>query len=312
MDRKVFITGGTGTLGTALTRAFLAAEYQVTVFSRNPHRQAKFRELYPQVNTYLGDIRDKDLLLRAMSGSDIVIHAAALKRVDTGEYDRQEYHSVNVIGTDVVARAVADCGPRIAIMISSDKAVAPLNFYGKTKALAEGLWLAYGRNYGTIYSAVRYGNVMGSNGSVIPYWKAQVERGDSILVRVPEPTRFCMLPIDAVNLVMYAIDYATGGDIFIHSGRGAFSIHELARYYQPEATWLTQELGLGEKQHEALVAPGECIEVVDAVNGIYRVNAWQSGPFVVDPLFISNTAPRLTAQEVIDLVEQQHKEPVLA
>jgi len=299
---RILITGGTGTLGHALTDVLLKQGNELTIISRDPHKQAKYKARYPQVRTILTDICNAPQVYRACQGQDIVIHACALKRVDTGEYAVDEFHRVNVLGTQVVADAARDASIERCLFISTDKSVSPLNHYGMTKAIAERLWLARnetGTFLQTMFSAVRYGNVMGSNGSVIPIWREQAERGDRITVRYPETTRFFMQPASAVKLVIDAINNMQGGEIFVPANTPAFALYDLAECFQERSEWHMEPLGAHEKQHEALVAPGEYHE--PAFTGAWRV--WPDmavDNFTVDKMFCSKTAHRISGQEVID------------
>lgn len=304
---SVLITGGTGTLGTALTRAFLGRQYHVTVLSRDPHHQAIFKDRYPAVRTVLADICDRAAVLDACTGQDIVIHAAALKRVDTGETEIAEFTRVNIEGTRIVAECCEQALVEKALFISSDKAVQPLNFYGVTKAAGERLWC--GANGGrarwtTRFTAVRYGNVMGSNGSVLQLWRSRLAAGQPIVVREPGTTRFFMAVEDAVGVVLQALYAMHGGEIFVPRHTPAFALYDLARKVQPdERQWQRQPLGGREKQHERLVAPGECVEPYS--DDFVRVWPQEAGGFEVAQEFCSEHAARLSGDEVIRRLEGQ-------
>jgi UDP-N-acetylglucosamine 4,6-dehydratase len=303
---RVLLTGGTGTLGTALTSAFLAAGYEVTSFNRDPQHRAEYAAQFPQVSCVLGDICDYATLLNACAGQDVVIHAAALKRVDTGEQEIAEFARVNIEGTRTVALAASDALVDRAIFISSDKAVSPLNFYGMTKAVGERLWTqrnerARELEHLTRFSVVRYGNVMGSNGSVVQLWRQRLAQGLPIGVREPETTRFFMRVEDAVQLVFSALAWMTGGEIFVPSTTPAFALNDLAREVVPAAKdWQMLPLGPREKQHEVLLAPGEYAEACSET--MVRVWPDRPGPFTVPPAFNSATARRLTGAETTALL----------
>lgn len=177
----------------------------------------------------------------------------------------------------------------------------PVNLYGHTKAIAEYLWLNSTTST-TLFSAVRYGNVMGSNGSVIPIWQQQIARGLPIMVRTPDTTRFFMLKSQAVDLVQQALREMQGGETFIPGDIPAFSLHDLAEQFEPDySKWLLLPLGAGEKVHEVLVAPGECVEMV--LPKLYRIVHNKAGKFEVADEFKSQTARRIAAQELLAQLE---------
>lgn len=307
--RRVLLTGGTGTLGVALTEYFLNDGYELTIVSRDGHRQAQYQQRYPQVRCIQADICDYDAMLAACIGQTIIVHAAAQKRVDVGETQIAEFYRVNVEGTRVVAQAAYDAGAHLALFISSDKAVAPINFYGMTKAIGERIWLARNDIGGALparFSAVRYGNVMGSNGSVLKVWRERRAQGLPIVVREPETTRFFMTVDDAVKLVDDALLLMEGGEIFVPTNTPAFGLYDLANEVEPDDTyWQRAPLGPREKQHEALIAPGEYFEPVDELPDEPLVRVWpnRSGGFSVPSNFTSNGARRLTGVEAIECLE---------
>lgn len=254
---KVLITGGTGSLGTVLAGELLNRNCQVTILSRNPHRQAILLNRFPSIHkAILADIRDRDAIFRACRNQDIVIHAAALKRVERGETDTREYVSVNVTGSVNVADAAADAGVKLAILISTDKAPRATTLYGSTKRLAEGVWMEQ-LDCPTLFTAIRYGNVVGSSGSVYHIWKERVRQDLPLIVKYPAPTRFFLTKRLAVEIVIEAIRVAGGRDIIVPGNLPSFSLHDLARKLQPSSRWNRQPLGPGEKQHEILVMPTE-------------------------------------------------------
>jgi len=235
---NVLITGGTGSLGSQLIPAFLAEGYFVSIVSRDPHKQAIQQARHPEVRYILADIRDRERMFRACENQDIVIHAAALKRVERGDTDAREYHSTNVGGTLNVAEACRMNGVNKAIFISSDKAVEPVNLYGMTKAIGERVWLAENSPYSiTKFSALRYGNVVESNGSVWHIWQRRIEQGLPLIVREPEPTRFFLSLDNAVSYVQFTIKHMHGAEIFVPASVRTFSLWELAREMQAQKYW---------------------------------------------------------------------------
>ena len=298
---NVLITGGTGSLGSQLIPAFLAEGYFVSIVSRDPHKQAIQQAKYPDVRYILADIRDRETMLRACEIQDIVVHAAALKRIERGDTDTREYHSVNVGGTLNVAEACRITGVEKAVFIGSDKLVESVNLYGMTKAIGEKIWLAENTPYrATQFSALRYGNVVESNGSVYHIWQRRIEQGLPIVVRTPEPTRFFLSLDNAVSYVLFTIKHMQGGEIFVPASVKAFSLWELARAMQPQAEWQYAPLLPTEKQHEILVAHTEYVEPVENEELMWRI--WpQRTPTIYEtaPMFNSLEAQRLTSQEII-------------
>lgn len=301
---KVLITGGTGSLGQVLSEAFLANGDQVTVLSRDPHKQAVMKEWLPKASYLLADIGCRESIMCACHGQDIVIGAAALKRVERGETDPREYLRVNVLGAMNTVEAARLCGARKALLISTDKSVEPTTFYGKTKSTAEAIWVA--NNNGTKCAALRYGNVVNSNGSVWHVWQDQIAKGLSLTVRDPEPTRFILTIEQAVQLVMDALRWMDGGEIFVPKGVPAFSLHELARNLQLEEQWCREPLGPGEKQHEILVAQGEYVEDVKGSRLLAKVWPKLRSDYIPDE-FCSRTAHRLDANEVTTLLNKKRE-----
>jgi len=298
---NVLITGGTGSLGSQLIPTFLAEGYFVTIISRDPHKQAIQQAKHPEVKYILADIRDREAMLRACEGQDIVIHAAALKRMERGDTDAREYHSVNVGGTLNVAEACRLAGVEKAIFISSDKAVEAVNLYGMTKAVGERIWLAENTPYrATKFSALRYGNVVESNGSVWHVWQRRIEQGLPLVVRTPEPTRFFLSLADAVGYVQFTIKHMQGGEIFVPASVKAFSLWELAREMQHQKYWEYAPLLATEKQDEILAAHTEYVEPVKGETLMWRIWPYRT-PTVYETaqMFHSLEAQRLTGKEVI-------------
>ena len=306
---NVLITGGTGSLGTELTKTFLRKGHSVTILSRDPHKQAIMLAHNVGLRAILGDVRERALMLRACEDQDIVIHAAALKRIERGDTDTREYHGVNVLGTLNVAEACRITGVEKAVFISSDKCAAPINTYGFTKALGERLWLAENTSYRTTkFSCLRYGNVVESNGSVWHVWQRELARGAKLDVRYPEPTRFFLSLNDAVNYVLFTLANMKGGEIFVPSYVRAFSLWDLARVLQPEELWQQSHLLATEKQHEILAAPTEYVEPAGDGKLMWRI--WpQKVPVIYETplMFNSAEAVKLTGPEVVARLEAKHE-----
>jgi UDP-N-acetylglucosamine 4,6-dehydratase len=300
---KALISGGTGSLGTALVPVFLQQGYEVTILSRDFHKQEKLLAQHPSVRAILADICDRDAMLRACEGQDIVVHAAALKAVNRGETDTRMYHRVNVLGTLNVAEACRINGIDKALFISSDKACASATRYGTTKKIGEDLWLAEQTTHNiTKFSCVRYGNVVASNGSVWHVWQDRIAKGLPLIVREPEPTRFFLSLADAVKIVTDALRVMNGSEVFVPSYVPSFSLWDLARKLQPESQWQKEPLGATEKQHEILVAPTEFVEPIFGQN----TDLWRVLPRVspkvqqtMDMFCSATPSLRLSADEVI-------------
>ena len=219
------ITGGTGFLGRALARRLLTEggldQYErkperVCIFSRGEAAQALMRTEFeddPRLRWFIGDVRDRERLLQAMESVNIVVHAAALKRVEVGVYNPTEMVKTNVLGSQNVIEAAIEAGVYRVVFVSSDKAVEPLNCYGATKLVAEKLFLnaqALAGATGPLFTAVRYGNVAGSTGSVIPAWRAALKTGGRMFITEPDATRFWLTAKQAVDLVLQALEAPAG------------------------------------------------------------------------------------------------------
>lgn len=226
-DKTLLITGGTGSFGNAVLRQFLATGIsEIRVFSRDEKKQDDMRKRYahPKLRFYLGDVRDERSVAAAMHGVDYCFHAAALKQVPSCEFYPIEAVRTNVLGTENVLTAAHAARVERIICLSTDKAVYPINAMGISKALMEKVMVATSRSFdgsGTVACGTRYGNVMGSRGSVIPLFVSQILAGKPITVTDPGMTRFMMTLEDAVELVLYAFANGTNGDIFVQKAPAA-------------------------------------------------------------------------------------------
>lgn len=256
---SILVTGGTGSFGQAFVRhALERGAERVCVFSRGELRQVEMREAITdrRVRWFIGDVRDRDRLRRAMEGCKIVVHAAALKRIEIGEYNPSEMVRTNVGGALNVIEAAQDAGVQRVVALSSDKACEPVNAYGASKLLAEKLFLASNNTTGTIgpvFVVTRYGNVAGSNGSVIPTWRRMVAAGDvPVPVTDPQCTRFWMTMREAVELVWEAATsvYAMTDRVIVPS----LPAYRLADLIEAMGITFTSASGLreGEKLHESM------------------------------------------------------------
>jgi len=258
---SVLITGGTGSLGKSLVHYLLTETKarRIAVFSRDELKQHDLRIHFkddPRLRWFLGDIRDLDRLKRAFHGVDFVIHAAALKQVDTGEYNPMEFIKTNVLGSQNVIDASIDAGVKRVIALSTDKASSPINLYGATKLTADKLFVAannYSYTYGTTFSVVRYGNVMGSRGSVIPFFKNLAAQGKPLPITDLRMTRFWISIEDAVKFVIDSLEMMTGGELYVPR-IPSMKIVDLAHAVSADSK--LDEIGMrpGEKLHEEMIS----------------------------------------------------------
>ncbi len=258
---SVLITGGTGSLGKSLVQYLLSETKvrRIAIFSRDELKQHDLRIHFnddPRLRWFLGDIRDLDRLKRAFHGVDFVIHAAALKQVDTGEYNPMEFIKTNVLGSQNVIDASIDAGVKRVVALSTDKASSPINLYGATKLTADKLFVAannYSYTYGTTFSVVRYGNVMGSRGSVIPFFKNLAAQGKPLPITDLRMTRFWISIEDAVKFVIDSLEIMTGGELYVPR-IPSMKIIDLAHAVSADSK--LEEIGMrpGEKLHEEMIS----------------------------------------------------------
>ena len=225
--KNILITGGTGSFGNAVLERFLKTDIgQIRIFSRDEKKQDDMRHLYrdPRLRFYIGDVRNQDSLVDAMAGVDCVFHAAALKQVPSCEFYPMEAVRTNAIGADNVLLAAQRNQVKRVVVLSTDKAAYPINAMGISKAMMEKIMVARSRiaaDQGLVFCATRYGNVMGSRGSVIPLFIEQIEKGLPLTITDPGMTRFMMTLDDAVDLVLFAFEHAQPGDVFIQKAPAA-------------------------------------------------------------------------------------------
>ncbi len=260
---QILLTGGTGSFGRRFARRVLEQnpDTLIRVFSRDELKQVEMARGFPEsdrIRFFIGDIRDGDRLRRAMSGVDLVVHAAAMKQVPVCEYNPAEAVKTNVIGAMNVMDAALDVGVSQAIALSTDKAVNPANLYGATKLCMEKIFVhgnAYSGHGGTRFAAVRYGNVVGSRGSVIPLFQQQAASG-TLTITDRRMTRFWITLDQAVDLVLQAIGEMKGGEIFVPK-IPSMRVVDLAEAVSPDA--IIKEIGIrpGEKLHEVLLTADE-------------------------------------------------------
>lgn len=281
-SKTLLITGGTGSFGNAVLRRFLDSDMfkEIRLFSRDEKKQDDMRRFYKndKISYYIGDTRDRRSVDMAMDGVGYVFHAAALKQVPSCEFFPMEAVRTNIIGCEnVIDSAVANKVNRVVIL-STDKAVYPINAMGMTKALSEKVMVAKSRNLngtGTILCGTRYGNVMASRGSVIPLFIDQIKSGNSITITDPAMTRFMMNLDEAVDLVMYAFENGTNGDIFVQKSPAA-TVEILAKalidLYNSSSRIEIIGTRHGEKLFETLVTREEMSKAVDSLH-YFRIPA---------------------------------------
>lgn len=278
-NKSLLITGGTGSFGNAVLRRFLDSDLrEIRIFSRDEKKQDDMRKLYnnPKIKFHIGDVRDFQSVLNVVRGVDFIYHAAALKQVPSCEFHPLEAVKTNVLGTENVLEAAVACDVKRVVVLSTDKAVYPINAMGISKAMMEKVAVAKSRNSnGTVINVTRYGNVMCSRGSVIPLFVDQIRSGKPITITDPAMTRFMMTLDDAVDLVLYAFEHGNPGEIFVQKAPAA-TIETLAHALielmcKPEHEVRVIGTRHGEKLYEALLSREEMVAAED-LGGYYRVS----------------------------------------
>ena len=280
-DKVLLITGGTGSFGNAVLSHFLHTDFaEIRVFSRDEKKQEDMRLAFKsdKLKFYIGDVRDYDSVHDALRGVDYVFHAAALKQVPSCEFYPMEALKTNVVGAENVMRAAIAQGVRRCVVLSTDKAVYPINAMGLSKAMMEKVMVAKARLCDpgkTVLCATRYGNVMASRGSVIPLFVSQLQEGRPLTLTDPAMTRFLMSLTESVELVLYAFEHARPGDIFVQKapastvGDLAEALRQLLARDNPIKVIGTRH---GEKLYESLVSREEMARAED-LGGYYRIPA---------------------------------------
>lgn len=279
-NKKLLITGGTGSFGNAVLNKFLESDYfsEIRIFSRDEKKQDELRRRLSssKVKFYIGDVRDYRSVETAVRGVDYIYHAAALKQVPSCEFFPIEAVKTNVLGTENVLEAAINHKVKNVVVLSTDKAVYPINAMGISKAMMEKVLVAKSRNAGeTIISGTRYGNVMASRGSVIPLFIELMKKGEDLTITDPKMTRFMMTLEDAVDLVLFAFNNAKPGDIFVQKAPAA-TIEVLAKalteLYESDSKIKIIGTRHGEKLYESLLTREERVKAED-LGGYYRVPA---------------------------------------
>ena len=261
---QILVTGGTGSFGKAFVRYALdhLDPRRLIIYSRDELKQYECRELFgndPRLRWFIGDVRDEQRLLRAMHNVDYVVHASALKQVDAAEYNPFEFVKTNVLGSQNVIEAAIDTGVKKVVALSTDKASSPINLYGATKLTADKLFVSgnhYAAAYPTRFSVVRYGNVMGSRGSVIPFFRRLAEAGESLPITDERCSRFFITLPEAVRFVVDSFDLMQGGELYVPQ-IPSMKIIDLAEAISPGTATHVVGLRPGEKLHEEMISPEE-------------------------------------------------------
>jgi UDP-N-acetylglucosamine 4,6-dehydratase len=323
-NSSILVTGGTGSFGKAFIKEILTHHNprRVAILSRDELKQsemrAEFQEAFggpdPRLRWFLGDVREKDRLMRAFHGVDYIVHAAALKQVDTAEYNPFEFVKTNILGSQNVIDAAIETGVKKVVALSTDKASSPINLYGATKLTADKLFVTannYSYSFGTTLSVVRYGNVMGSRGSVIPFFRRLVAEGKPLPITDPRMTRFWITLPQAVKFVIDSFDSMQGGELYVPR-IPSMKITDLVEAVAPGSE--TYEMGIrpGEKLHEEMIASDDSYRTVRQDDRFVvqpTIKEWWFKESVGDPVppgfsYSSDTNDQwLSVQELRDLIE---------
>jgi UDP-N-acetylglucosamine 4,6-dehydratase len=271
-NKSILITGGTGSLGKALTRTIYEKFPDIkrlVIFSRDEQKQFQMAQEFPietynSIRFFIGDVRDKERLVRAMNGIDYVIHAAAMKHVHLAEYNPSECIKTNINGAENVIHACLETNVSRVVALSTDKACAPINLYGATKLTSDKLFVAANNISGNMdirFSVVRYGNVMGSNGSVIPFFIKKKERG-FLPITDPKMTRFNISLDGGIDMVLHALENTWGGEIFIPK-IPSYRITDVANAIAPDIEHKVIGIRPGEKLHEEMITSSDSFNTYD-------------------------------------------------
>ena len=329
-NKSILVTGGTGSFGRAFVRSVLEKHpgvRRLVIYSRDELKQYEMsQELSPAkhkaLRYFIGDVRDQDRLRRALEGIDTVVHAAALKQVPAAEYNPFECIKTNVLGAQNMIEACLDCGVKNVVALSTDKAAAPINLYGATKLCSDKLFTAANNITGSRdlrLSVVRYGNVMGSRGSVIPFFLAQRANG-FFPITDPTMTRFNISLEEGVQMVLWALENAQGGEIFVPK-IPSYRITDVAEAIDPSCEIRIVGIRPGEKLHEEMITASDSLNTVD-LGPYYAILPSASDHFPEDYLetrggsrvepgfaYNSGTNPHfLTVEEIRGLISR-HVEP---
>jgi len=304
-NKTVLITGGTGSFGKAFTKAVLQHGLKkLIIFSRDELKQSEMVQKFPddRIRFFIGDVRDRDRLYRAFDGVDIVVHAAALKQVPSCEYNPLEAIRTNIVGAANIVDAAIDCGVERVMALSTDKAVNPVNLYGATKLCSDKLFIAansYTGGHKTRFSIVRYGNVVGSRGSVVPLYLRCKAEGRSYPVTSPNMTRFYITLPQAVQFVLDRLTDMSGGEVFVPK-IPSMNIMDLKHAIDPNGSVEFIGIRPGEKLHELLISPDEpYVREFDNYYAVLNAPAADSLPHNFQ--YRSDTNPQKLSSEDLEL-----------
>lgn len=323
---RILITGGTGSFGKAFVAEVLKRYPQikrVVIYSRDELKQWELQQHYPQqeypnLRFFLGDVRDRERLRRALEGIDTVVHAAALKQVPAAEYNPIEFINTNVLGAENLVQACLDSDVKRVVALSTDKAAAPINLYGATKLCSDKLFIAANNIIGKrdlSFSVVRYGNVMGSRGSVIPYFLGKAKSG-VLPITHPDMTRFNISLSDGVSMVFWALQHAFGGELFVPK-IPSYRITDVAEAIAPKCEKPIVGIRPGEKLHEQMITNSDSPTTIDlgdyyailpsdgSLLGLYREKGINFS--CVDNNFVYDSSSNpdfLSVQQIRELIRQ--------
>lgn len=326
-NKSIFITGGTGSFGKAFVKKILnewPAIKRLVIYSRDEQKQYQMamdypQQIYPQIRFFIGDVRDFERLKRALKGIDYVIHAAAMKHVPIAEYNPMECVKTNILGAENIVNACLETSVEKVVALSTDKAAAPINLYGATKLASDKLFIAANNIKGSnpiSFSIVRYGNVMGSNGSVIPYFLNNRKKG-VLPITDPKMTRFNISLAEGVNMVLHALETAWGGELFVPK-IPSYKIMDVAKAIGPNCEYKIVGIRPGEKIHEEMITSSDSFFTYDL--GKYyailpQTHNWQLDDFIkhfnakkVPEGFNYNSGENsewLNVEEIRTLIKQQ-------
>jgi UDP-N-acetylglucosamine 4,6-dehydratase len=327
---SILITGGTGSFGKAFIAETLKRfpdVQRLVVYSRDELKQWELQQIFPeqhfpQLRFFLGDVRDRDRLTRALEGIDTVVHAAALKQVPAAEYNPMEFINTNVLGAENVVQACLDTNVRRLVALSTDKAAAPINLYGATKLCSDKLFIAANNvkgNRDLTFSVVRYGNVMGSRGSVIPFFLEKAKTG-VLPITDSEMTRFNISWIEGVDMVLWSLHNALGGELFVPK-IPSYRITDVAEAIGPSCEKPVVGIRPGEKIHEEMITASDSFTTIDLgayyailpsdgrVQQRYQEAGISSTPVPDGFAYNSGTNPEFLSVEQLRALIREHVDP---
>ena len=272
-NKSILITGGTGSFGKKFTEIILKRYpnlKRLVIYSRDELKQSDMSQFYPenkypQIRFFIGDVRDKNRFIRACEDIDIIIHTAALKQVPAAEYNPDEFIKTNIGGAQNVVDGALTTNVKVVVALSTDKAAAPINLYGATKLVSDKLFIAANNIKGDRnlrFSVVRYGNIMGSRGSVIPFFQKMIQNGNVLPITHKNMTRFNISLEEGVEVVLWTIENALGGEIFIPK-IPSYKIETVARAISPNAKLDVIGIRPGEKLHEEMITTSDSFNTIE-------------------------------------------------